>query len=135
MPATPPPPVLLMVDDHAGMRASLATWLAHMVPQCRLIEAASGEAAVDLVRATRIDLVLMDISLPGISGIEATRRISTDSPGTRVVMLTMHDGADYRAASELAGARSFVSKAMMHRELPPVIRALLEDIADGVGCA
>ncbi len=118
-------PLMLVVDDHDGMRASLVSWLAHVVPQCRLIEAASGEAAVQLVLAAHVDLVLMDISLPGISGIEAARHIKAASAATRVVMLTMHDGADYRAASAAAGASGFVFKGMMHQQLPPLIHTLL----------
>jgi DNA-binding NarL/FixJ family response regulator len=126
---------MLVVDDHDGMRASLASWLAHVVPHRRLIEAASGEAALQLVTASHVDLVLMDISLPGISGIEAARRIKAASPATHVVMLTMHDGADYRAASAAAGASGFVFKGMMHQQLPPLIHALLGAADAAAGCA
>jgi two-component system invasion response regulator UvrY len=128
-------PALLVVDDHAGMRASLATWLTQIVPQCRLIEAASGESAVQLALSSAIDLVLMDLNMPGMGGIEATRRIRDGSPATRVLILTMHDGADYRAAAAAAGASGFVSKLSMHRQLPPMIRAVLGAAAPSAASA
>ena len=71
---------LIVVDDHAGLRASLATWLAQMLPQCRMIEAADGESAVHLAQSSTIDLVLMDLGMPGMGGIEATRQITASSP-------------------------------------------------------
>ena len=123
---------LIVVDDHAGMRASLASWLAQMLPQCRMIEAADGESAVHLAQSSTIDLVLMDLSMPGMGGIEATRQITASSPTTRVLILTMHDGADYRAAATTADASGFVSKATMHQQLPSMIRAVLGMAAPAV---
>jgi len=90
-----------------------------------VIEATSGEEAIALIRIESPRLVLMDISLPGMSGIEATRQIKAALPSTQIVMLTIHEGDTYRADATAAGASAYVPKRTMRTELVPTLAALL----------
>ena len=82
-------PHILIVEDHQGVRQSLREWLELSFPGYRLLEATSGEEAVILAQAMCPCLVIMDIGLPGMSGIEAAQGIKAAVPATRVVMLTI----------------------------------------------
>jgi len=122
---------ILIVEDHEAVRRSLRDWLDVEFPQCRVIEAASGEEAIALIQVESPRLVLMDISLPGMSGIEATRQIKAALPSTQVVMLTIHENDTYRADATTAGASAYVPKRVMQTELIPTLAALLANNHDG----
>ena len=115
---------ILIVDDHDGVRGLLRTWLGDVFPDLLLLDASTGEEAVALAVADPPHLVLMDVQLPGIDGMEATRRIKASAPQTRVVMLTSLDDMALRVAASAAGASAYVSKHTMHTELIPLIQAL-----------
>jgi len=101
-----------------------------------VIEASSGEEALALVPVEAPRLVVMDISLPGMSGIEATRQIKAVLPSTQVVMLTIYEGDTYRADARTAGASAYVTKRAMQAELMPALAALLSTTAsDDLGRA
>ncbi|MBC8248786.1 MAG: response regulator transcription factor [Anaerolineales bacterium] len=119
------PATILIVEDHDAVRKSLRDWLEVEFPQCRVIEAASGEEAIALIRIESPRLVVMDISLPGMSGIEATRQIKAALPSAQIVMLTIHEGDAYRANATAAGASAYVPKRVMQTELVPTLAALL----------
>jgi two-component system invasion response regulator UvrY len=112
---------VLIVDDQppfrtvAGQLVSLIGW--HLVG-----EAESGEAALAAARALRPELVLMDINLPGISGIEATRAIMDELPETRVVLLSTYAESDLPADARDCGAIAYVHKEDL---TPRVLRSLL----------
>lgn len=116
---------ILIVDDHPGVRKSLREWLELSFPQYQLLEAASGEEAVSMAQATSPCLVIMDIGLPGISGIEATESIKKAVPSTQVVMLTIYDDEDYRGHATAAGASAYVAKRNVKTDLLPVIKRIL----------
>jgi len=116
---------ILIVEDHDIMRRSLRDWLEVAFPQCHVVEAASGEEAVAIARAKSPQLVLMDIGLPQMNGIEATRQIKAAMPAVQVVMLTIYEDDAYRADAAAAGASAYVPKRMMHTELLPTLAALL----------
>lgn len=118
---------ILIVEDHDAVRRSLRDWLEVEFPGCRVIEAASGEEAIALTEAESPRLVVMDITLPGMNGIEATRRIKTTWPSTQIVILTIHESDAYRADATMAGASAYVPKASMQTELIPTLGALLAD--------
>ena len=116
---------ILIVEDHEAVRRSLRDWLQVEFPRCRVIEAASGEEAIALIQVESPRLVVMDISLPGMSGIEATRQIKAALPSAQVVILTIHEGDTYRADATAAGASAYVPKRVMRTELIPTLAALL----------
>jgi two-component system, NarL family, response regulator NreC len=118
---------ILIVEDHQGVRQSLREWLELSFPQYQLVEAASGEEAVKVAQSTSPRLVIMDIGLPGINGIEAAQGIKTALPATRVVMLTIYDDEAHRADATAAGASAYVPKRKVQTELLPVITRLLSE--------
>lgn len=114
---------VLVADDHAVVRSGLGQLLA-TAPDLELAgEAADGEEAVAAVDATRPDVILMDISMPGVDGVEATRRIMAKHPGARIVMLTSF--ADNRKILDAleAGASGYLLKHAGPDELLGAIRA------------
>ena len=116
---------VLIVEDHDAVRAALRDWLIVQYPRCRIIQAASGEEALALVPIESPHLVVMDVHLPGMDGIEATRRIKAASPSAQIVMLTVHDGNAYRAHAAAAGASAYVTKGAMQTKLLPALTVLL----------
>jgi DNA-binding NarL/FixJ family response regulator len=119
------PETILIVDDHDDVRRALRDWLALEFPQCRVIEAANGEEAIALVRTESPRLIVMDIRLPGMNGIEATRQIKASLPSAQIVMLTIHTCDTFRGAARAAGVCAYVTKQAMHAELVPTLAALL----------
>lgn len=117
---------LLLVDDHAVLRAGLRALL-NAEPDLAVIgEAESGQQAVDMTRALQPDVVLMDVTMPGMSGIEATRRIKTAHPEVQVLALTMHDDASYLRDILEAGGSGYVLKEAASDELLSAIRAVYQ---------
>ena len=121
---------ILIVEDHDAVRASLREWLEAVFHECQVVEAASGEEAVAMARVTRPRVVVMDIVLPQMDGIEATRQIKADVPTADVVMLTVHEADAYRADAAAAGASAFVPKRVAQTQLVPTLATLLGS-ADG----
>ena len=119
-------PSVLVVEDHDALRCSLHEWVQAIFPWCTVLQARSGEEAVETSHTTAPAVILMDIGLPGINGIEATRRVKAVLPNVRIVMLTILESDGYRTEAAAAGACAFVAKRNMHSELLPVLGALLE---------
>jgi DNA-binding NarL/FixJ family response regulator len=122
-PARSRPLRVVVVDDHPMYRDGLCQMLAGSVETEPVGEAATGEEAVETVRRLRPDLVLMDLRLPGMSGVEATRRILDDSPGLPILVLSMLDDDDSVFAAMRAGARGYLLKGADRDELLQAIRA------------
>jgi NarL family two-component system response regulator LiaR len=120
-------PYILMVEDHQGVRQSLREWLELWFPRYQLLEAASGEEGVSVARAMSPCLVILDIGLPGINGIEAAQAIKAAVPATRVVMLTMYDDPAHRVGAAAAGVSAFVPKRTVQTKLLPVLTSLLTE--------
>ncbi len=121
---------VLIVDDDPQFRA-LVSRLLEGEPELRIVdEAADGEASVRSVRETAPDVVLMDIRMPGIDGLEATRRIKAERPMTKIVILTSFAEEAYRRAASESGADAFLVKKMLSRELLPTIRRVLGGDSD-----
>jgi len=115
---------ILIADDHALFREGLRA-LFSALPDIEVVgEAAEGQSAITQVDALQPDVVLMDINMPGVNGIEATRRILTTHPNLGIIMVTMlEDDASVFSAMR-AGARGYVLKGAHHDEILQAIRAV-----------
>jgi DNA-binding NarL/FixJ family response regulator len=114
---------LLLADDHALLRAGLCQLLATVDDIDVVGEATDGEEAVALAVRLRPDVVLMDLSMPVLDGIEATRRITAEAPGVRVVGLTSFSDRDRIVAMVDAGAKGYLLKDVDPDELVRGVRA------------
>ena len=115
---------ILVVDDNAQFRGGLRALLT-TAPDLELAgEVASGQQAVALAEQLQPDVVLMDISMPGISGLEATRRILRTSPHIAVLMLTMLEDDDSVFEAMQAGARGYLLKGALRAEILRAVRAV-----------
>ncbi len=114
----------LLMDDHATFLDELV----HLLEEDREMDvvgrAASGEDAVEQAIALRPDLVLMDLAMPGMGGLEATRRLKAEHDAPRVIMLSLHEHPMYRTAARDAGVNGFVSKSKLGTALLPMIHSL-----------
>jgi len=120
-------PHILIVEDHQGVRQSLREWLELSFPDYQLLEAKSGEEAVTMAQTMSPCLVIMDIGLPGMNGIEAAQGIKAVAPATRVVMLTIYDDGAHKADAAAAGVSAYVPKRKVQTELLPVLTRLLAE--------
>lgn len=108
---------ILIVDDHGIVRAGIRSML-ESNPEFEIVgEASGGEEAIANVRDLQPDLVLMDIAMPGMNGIEATRRIKEEWPEINVLVLTMHDDEEFFFPVLKAGASGYVLKEAEPQEL------------------
>ena len=121
---------ILIVEDHEKVRRALRKLLEFKFSQYQVIEASSGEEAVTLNLTEAPQLIIMDITLPGMSGIEATRRIRATSSSPPVVMFTVHEDDIYRQEAQDAGAIAYVAKHALQSELLPKLSALLTTVRD-----
>lgn len=125
------PPIILLVDDNDSLRAALRDWLGVYLPDVELVEAACGEDALAIAAVRPPLLVLMDIALPGMNGLDATQRLKARLPHLPVIILTLHEANEYRTQATVAGASAYVLKREMGRELLPVLHRLLAAGAGG----
>lgn len=107
---SPDPVGVLIVDDQAPFRRAARMVLAATPGFAVVGEAESGEEAVELFETLAPGLVLMDINLPGINGIEATRRITTAHPDATVLLLSTYQAADLPSGADRCGAARYVNK-------------------------
>ena len=114
---------VLLADDHQMLRQAVRRALEESGLNV-IAEAADGGEAVELVQALSPDVVLMDVSMPVLDGIEATRRISATGSRAQILMLTMHDEDALRARAIRAGAAGFLTKDCELREVVDAVRAV-----------
>jgi PAS domain S-box-containing protein len=117
---------IVLVDDHIVMRQGLATLLRDEPGMAIVGEASDGESAVKLVRDVHPDIVLMDVSMPGMNGIEATRIIHGELPDVRVIGLSMFEEGQRAGAMLQAGAVKYLTKSDAADKLVAAIRACAE---------
>ena len=114
---------ILIADDHPVFRFGLRTLLSAMTDMEVVGEVTTGDQAIALVDSVQPDVVLMDINMPGVNGIEATRRIRETHPETRILIVTMLEDDSVFAAMR-AGARGYVVKGIEPSEVLRAVRAV-----------
>jgi DNA-binding NarL/FixJ family response regulator len=118
------PITILTADDHPLIRDGLAAVLRAESGLQVVAEAANGEEAIEAYARLRPDIVLMDLRMPVMDGLTATRAILADDPNARIIVLTTYDGDEDIHRALAAGARGYLLKDMMRTELLNVIRAV-----------
>ncbi|MFH8487685.1 response regulator [Streptomyces longisporoflavus] len=118
---------ILLADDHVLVRRGVRLILEREPDLEVVAEAGDGAEAVDLVRTHEVDLAVMDIAMPRMTGLQATRELLALKPGTRVLMLTMHDNEQYFFQALKAGASGYVLKSVADRDLVAACRAAMRD--------
>jgi DNA-binding NarL/FixJ family response regulator len=115
---------ILTVDDHSLLRQGIAA-LVNAEPDMKLVaEASNGQEAIERFRLHRPDVTLMDIQMPTFNGIEAINHIRTEFPDARIIVLTTYTGDAQVLRALKAGARAYLLKGHVHRELLETIRAV-----------
>ncbi len=128
---------VLLVDDHPVVRTGYRHLLQSAAGIVVVAEASDSASACDSFNASDPDVVVMDISLPGVSGIELTKRLLEQRPGSRVLIFSMHDEAIFVSRALRAGALGFLSKASAPGKLIEAVRVVArgERFAESVNCA
>jgi len=116
---------VLLVDDHAIIREGLRSLLEKEPKMEVVADTDNGRKARDLVRELSPDVVIMDITMPGLNGIEATRQITAESPHVKVIALSIHSKRRYVADMLSAGAAGYILKECLFDELVQAIQAVV----------
>jgi DNA-binding NarL/FixJ family response regulator len=119
-------PSVMVVEEHDEMRNALRDWLLTSFPPLRLREARSMEEALALAGQAHLDLILVNLELPGPNGIEAARALRRRHPGARVVVMSVNDSQALRLAALEAGAEAFVPKRDLRIALHPIVSTLMK---------
>lgn len=122
----------LLVDDNPEFIEAAKRFLSADKHLKIISTALSAQEAIDLVEKYHPDLVLMDLAMPDMNGLEATERIKGFSNPPRVIILTLHDTPEYREASHEVGADGFITKSDFGVELLPLIQDLFEEVESAV---
>ena len=115
---------VLIVDDHPVMRDGIRAFLVAQDDIEIVGEASDGKEAIEKARELRPDVVVMDIAMPEMDGLEATRRIRKKNPAIRVIILTQYDNKEYVLSAVKAGAAGYLPKRALGSELVSAIRAV-----------
>ena len=118
---------ILLADDHALVRRGVRLILDGEPDLEVVAEAGDGAEAVALARTNEVDLAVLDIAMPRMTGLQAARELASLKPGVRVLMLTMHDNEQYFFQALKAGASGYVLKSVADRDLVAACRAAMRD--------
>lgn len=116
---------VVLADDHTLVRAGIRALLEKMPEVVVVGEANDGREVLDLVKTHQPDLVLMDIAMPGLNGLEAAERIAAAFPATRVILLSMHDNDEYVSRALKAGAAGYLLKKAATAELATALERVM----------
>ena len=117
---------ILLVDDHALVRAGIRALVERLPDIASIAEAKDGREALRFVREQKPDLILMDIAMPGLNGLEATARITKEFPDVRVIVLSMYSNDEYVREAIKAGAAGYMVKSGAAVELEKAIKAVAQ---------
>ena len=113
---------ILSVDDHPLFREGVASLVAGQTDMTLVAEAANGREAVEQFRAHRPDVTLMDLQMPEMTGVEAIAAIRAEFPSARIIVLTTYVGDAQVLRALAAGARGYLLKSVLRKELPEAVR-------------
>jgi DNA-binding NarL/FixJ family response regulator len=113
---------VLAVDDHSVFRGGIAALVGHQSDMTLVAEAANGQEAIQQFRAHRPDVTLMDLQMPEMNGVDAMMAICGEFPDARVIVLTTYTGDVQVLRAIKAGARAYLLKNLLHKELAETIR-------------
>jgi DNA-binding NarL/FixJ family response regulator len=122
---------ILIVDDHEIFRRGLKSLLESQAGWGVCGEAVNGMDALEQVRRLAPDVVTMDITMPGMNGLEATRAIVNELPATKILMVSQHEAEVMKPRALEAGARDYVSKSDVSRDLVRALKTLVDEIPEG----
>ena len=109
---------ILIVDDHEIVREGIRTLLSRSRPEWEIVgEAVNGQLAIEAVKNLKPDVVILDVTMPVMSGLEAAPRIVALSTGTRILIFTMHQSETFVSEVRSAGAQGYVVKSQASRDL------------------
>lgn len=114
----------MIVDDHKIVREGLRALISGQIDMEVCAEAADGRSAVELAAETRPDVIVMDLSMPDMNGIEATERILADNPGVRVIALSVHSDSRFVDGVLKAGAAGYLLKDCAFEEVVRAVKAV-----------
>lgn len=117
---------IILADDHQVLREGIRSLLDKQTNMEVVAEAADGRTAVRLAREMNPDVVIMDIAMPDLNGIEATRQILSESPDIKIIVLSMHSDRRFVAEMLKAGASGYLLKNSAFQQLSNAIRTVLE---------
>lgn len=118
----PNPIRVILADDHTLVRAGIRALL-EKIPDVQVLgEANDGREVINMVMAHRPDIVLMDIAMPGLNGLEAAERLTNEFPATHVILLSMHDNDEYVSRALKLGAAGYLLKRAATAELAAALR-------------
>ena len=131
-------PTIFLVDDHAVMREGIRSILTHH-PDIEIVgEARDGKEAIDRVRELRPNIVIIDISMPGMNGIDATRHLLDENPGINIIALSAYDDKRYVIEMLGMGAKGYLLKEDSTKEILAAIEAVMHGkmyVSPGIGAA
>jgi DNA-binding NarL/FixJ family response regulator len=120
-------PRVLIVDDHAFVRRGVQNIL-DSFPEWDLCgEAANGQDGLRMIEELQPDVVLMDVSMPGMDGIQATRTARSSNPGIKIILITLHESVEVLRSGFRAGANGYLLKADAEEELIKALRVVVGD--------
>ncbi len=114
----------LLVDDHEDFRATVKSFLALQLSDVVLLEAVDGDEAIALAVKERPDIVLMDLRLPGINGLDAAIEIHKKFPECRIIALTMFESETFRRVFKSSEVCAYIGKSELYEKLIPTIQAI-----------
>ncbi|MEU9229535.1 response regulator transcription factor [Streptomyces massasporeus] len=118
---------ILLADDHALVRRGVRLILDQQPDLEVVAEAGDGAEAIELARTSEVDLAVLDIAMPRLTGLQAARELAALKPGLRILMLTMHDNEQYFFQALKAGASGYVLKSVADRDLVAACQAAMRD--------
>jgi DNA-binding NarL/FixJ family response regulator len=120
---------ILIVDDNPRLRALIRRILAQE-PNLRVVgEAGDGAQAIQLSHEHQPNIILLDLVMPQVNGLEATQQIKMERPETKIIIMTVHTEHAYREAAEASGADAFLLKKTLMTSLLPIIRYMRSSIS------